>query len=128
MDPNPDLCGRRNWKVRMVNDEARKRLVEMMFEGLLKQRFSQFARKYGRGPVVQTWASIVKRGGIKAYLWNREWDSNTKIIDALDCLDCYCDWVEARIQDTIKKRLGRSESTGQNYSYATKWQENYNLA
>ena len=112
----------------MANDDASKRLVEMMVERLLKQRFSQFARKYGRGLVVQTWASIVKSGGIKAYLWNREWDSNTKIIDALDCLDCYCDWVEARIQDTIRKRSGKSKSTAQNDSHAPKRQENFDLA
>lgn len=75
----------------MTNHKARKSLVEMMFEAVLKQRFSQFAKKYGRGPVVHTWAEIVKGGGINAFLSEREWDSHSKIIDILDCLDEYCD-------------------------------------
>ena len=96
----------------MANDEAGKRLVETMFEALLKRRFSQFARKYGRESVLHTWATIVRRGGINAYLSNRGWDTNTQIIDALDCLDGYCDWVEARIQDTIKKRPRKKRANG----------------
>jgi hypothetical protein len=95
----------------MANDEASKRLVEMMFESLLKKRFSQFARKYGRGPVVQTWAKRVKGGGIKAFLSEREWNSHTKIIDALDYLDHYCDSVEPLIQGAIKRTVGKNEST-----------------
>jgi hypothetical protein len=98
----------------VANVEARKRLVEMMFETLLKQRFSQFSRKYGRGPVVHTWAEIVKGGGIKAFLSKREWNSHMKIIDVLDCLDDYCDSVESMIRGTIKGRMGKNDSTSRN--------------
>ncbi len=104
-----------NRKVHMANDEARKELLEMMFEALLKKRFSQFAKKYGRGPVVHTWAEIVKGGGIKAFLGEREWGSHAKIIDVLDCLDDYCDSVGSMIQTTIKGRMEKNDSTLRNY-------------
>ena len=98
----------------MANDEARKRLVEMMFEGLLKQRFSRFAKKYGRRPVINTWAESVKGGGIKAFLSDREWNSHIKIIDALDSLDDYCDGVESMIRAKIKGRRKKNDSVLQN--------------
>ena len=98
----------------MENVEARKRLLEMMFETLLKQRFSQFSRKYGRGPVVHTWAEIVRGGGIKAFLSKREWNSHMKIIDVFDCFDDYCDSVESMIRATIKGRMGENDSTSRN--------------
>lgn len=98
----------------MANDEARKRMVEMMFEALLNQRFSQFAKKYGQGPVVRTWAERVKGGGIKAFLSELEWNSHTKIIDILDCLDDYCDSVESMIQATKKGRMKKNDPTLRN--------------
>ena len=98
----------------MANDEARKRLVEMMFEGLLKQRFSRFAKKYGRGPVINTWAESVKSGGIKAFLIKREWNSHIKIIDSLDCLDDYCDGGESMIRAKIKGRKKKNDSALRN--------------
>ena len=107
----PLLCGRRNQVMRMRNDRAQNKLLERMFEALLKQRFSQFAKKYGQESVVQTWEAIVKSGGITAYLRNREWNSHTKIIDALDCLDDYCDSVEPVIQRMINGGVGKNQST-----------------
>ena len=78
-----------------------------MFGALLKQRFSQFARKYGRGPVVHTWAERVKGGGINAFLSGRQWNSHTKIIDILDGVDDYCDSVGSMIQATMKERMAK---------------------
>ena len=98
----------------MANDEAGRRLVEKMFEALLRRRFSQFSRKYGRGRVVDIWAEIAKGGGIKAFLEEREWNSHTKIVDALDFLDDYCDSVESMIQATTKGRIKRNDSTMRN--------------
>jgi hypothetical protein len=99
----------------MANDRAENKLIESMFEGLLKQRFSQFAKKYGHESVVQTWAAVVRSGGIKAFLTDREWNSHTKIIEALDCLDDYCDSVEPVIQRMIKGRVGKNDSTLRKY-------------
>jgi hypothetical protein len=91
----------------MANDRGENKLIESMLEGLLKQRFSQFSKKYGHESVVQTWAAVVRSGGIKAFLADREWNSHTKIIDALDCLDDYCDSVEPAIQRMIRGRRGK---------------------
>ena len=99
----------------MASDRAENKLIESMFEALLKQRFSQFAKKYGQESVVQTWATVVRSGGIKAFLNNREWNSHTKIIDALDCLDDYCDSVEPVIQRMIKEGVGKNDSTLRKY-------------
>jgi len=98
----------------MANDKARERMVEMMFEALLNQRFSRFAKKYGQGPVVRTWAERVKDGGIKAFLSELEWNSHTKLIDILDYLDEYCDSVEVMIQATMKRRMRKNDSTLRN--------------
>ena len=95
----------------MASDRAENKLIESMFEALLKQRFSQFAKKYGQESVVQTWAAVVRSGGIKAFLTDREWNSHTKIIDALDWLDDYCDSVEPAIQRRINGRVGKNQST-----------------
>ena len=94
----------------MTSDRAQNKLLERMVEALLKQRFSQFAKKYGQESVVKTWAAIVKSGGIEAYLRNRGWDPHMKIIDALDCLDGYCDSVEPVIQQMLKRGVGKNES------------------
>jgi hypothetical protein len=95
----------------MANDQAENKLIEGMFEALLKQRFSQFSKKYGQESVVQTWAAVVRSGGIKAFLSGREWNSHMKILEALDCLDDYCDSVEPVIQRRIKGRVAKSDST-----------------
>ena len=92
----------------MPNNFAGKRLLEKMFEALLRERISKFAKKYGQESVVQTWAEIVKSGGFKAYSSKWEWNPHTKIIDALDYLDDYCDSVESTIQATINGK-GKNE-------------------
>jgi hypothetical protein len=98
----------------MANDEARQRMVEMMFTALLNRRFSQFTKKYGHGPVIRTWEEKIKAGGIGTFLSEREWNSHTKIIDILDCLDDYCDSVESMIQVTVKGRMKINDSTLRN--------------
>jgi hypothetical protein len=99
----------------MASDRAENKLIESMFEVLLKQRFSQFSKKYGHESVVQTWAVVVRSGGIKAFLTDREWGSHTKIIDALDSLDDYCDSVEPVIQRMLKGRVGENDSMLRKY-------------
>jgi hypothetical protein len=99
----------------MANDRVENKLIESMFEALLKQRFSQFSKEYGHESVVQTWAAVVSSGGIKAFLTNREWNSHTKIIDALNSLHDYCDSVEPVIQRMKKGRVGKNDSTLRKY-------------
>jgi len=98
----------------MANDEARQTMVETMFSALLNRRFSQFTKIYGYGPVLRTWEEKIKAGGISTFLSEREWNSHTKIIDILDCLDDYCDSVEAMIQATVKGRMKINDSTLRN--------------
>jgi len=98
----------------VANDEAGKRLIEMMFWRLLNQRFSQLAKHYGQGPVVHAWAERVKGGGIKAFLSEREWNSHTKLIDVLDSLDDYCDSIESMIRAAMKGRMKKNDSTLRN--------------
>ncbi len=91
----------------MEENGATQRLLEKMFEAAFKERFSQMARKYGQELVIQTWAQIVKGGGIKVYLSQWEWNSHMKIIDLLDHLDEYCDSVEVMIQKRAKRGKGK---------------------
>jgi len=91
----------------MENNAATKRLLERMFKAALKERFSQFARKREPELFARTWARIVKKGGIKAYLTPWEWNSPMKIVDALDSLDDYCDSVEAMVQEHDKREKGK---------------------
>ena len=119
----PLLCGRRNQVMRMSNDRAQNKLLERMFEAIFKQRFSQFAKKYGQESVVQTWAAIVKSGGVKAHLRNREWNTHTKIIDALDYLDGYCDSVEPVIQQRVKRGVEKKSLHCQNIKIGQEWGE-----
>jgi hypothetical protein len=91
---------------RMENNAATKSLLIKMAEATLKQRFSQFARRYNQEIVGRTWAEIAKSGGIKLYLSRRHWDTPTKIADALDSLEAYCDSIEAVIRDQDKRKKG----------------------
>jgi len=98
----------------VANDGAKNRLVEKMFEALLKQRISQCLKKYGQQSVTNYWGERVNGGGIKAFLSEREWNAQTKLIDALDYLDDYCDLVESMIRATKKGKRGKNDSTMRN--------------
>ena len=88
----------------MEDNAPTKRLLVKMAEATLKHRFSQFAKRYDQELVGRTWAEIAKSGGIKLYLNRRHWDSPTKIADALDSLEAYCDSIEAVIRDQDKRK------------------------
>lgn len=91
----------------MENNAATKKLMEKMIEATFQERFSKMTRKYGKKPVIHTWARMVKSGGIKEYLSQCEWNSPIKIIDALDYMDDYCDSIEAMIQGRAKQEEGK---------------------
>ena len=88
----------------MENSDATKRLLVKMAEATLKRRFLQFSRKYNKQLVRTTWAEISRKGGINLYLSKWHWDTPTKIADALDSLEAYCDSIEAVIRDQDKKK------------------------
>ncbi|MGD0624339.1 MAG: hypothetical protein ABSB32_06420 [Thermodesulfobacteriota bacterium] len=85
----------------------REQIVEKMFDAGLKEKFSQLARKYDHNLVFEFWTQIVKSGGAKNYFSKWEWKPETTIGQALDCLDGYCDSIEAMIRDRQEERGGK---------------------
>ena len=86
----------------MENKAATKKLMERMFEATFEERFSRMARRYGRKLVIRTWAQVVRNGGIEQYLRQHEWNSQVKIVEALDYMDDYCNSVETMIRAKVQ--------------------------
>jgi len=87
----------------------RERLIDKMFDAALKERFSQLKRKYDPDLVFNVWTQIVKSGGVKVYFNKWMWRPKTTIQQALDCLDAYCNSIEALIQQRQGKGKGKKE-------------------
>jgi len=82
----------------------RERLIDKMFDAALKEKISQMARKYDHNLVLKFWTQIAKSGGVKTYFSKWEWKPEMTIGEALDHLDGYCHWIEARIQEHQEER------------------------
>jgi hypothetical protein len=84
-----------------MEQDAKKDLIDKMFDTALKEKFSQLARKYDWGLLFEIWAEILKNGGVKSYFAKGDWEPEMTIDQALDCLDEYCRSVESLIQKRL---------------------------
>ena len=93
----------------MKNDLQKDKLIEKMFDAALKEKFSQLGRKYKWELVLKVWAKIARCQGSKPYFKKGVWKPEMTIMEALDCLDRYCDSIEAMIQEGMKKEKEKKE-------------------
>ena len=77
----------------------RGRILEKMFDAALKEKMNQLAREYGHGLVFELWTRMAKTGCIKPYFCKWRWKPNMTITEAIDCLDDYCNGLEAQLQE-----------------------------
>jgi len=94
------------------SDPERKRLIERMFDAAMKEKFSQLARKYNSELVFKVWAELetARCNGVEPYCSKWGWNPEMTMMEALDCLDSYCDSIEAMIQDRQEEEKEQKES------------------
>jgi ribosome-associated translation inhibitor RaiA len=83
-----------------------------IFNEVLDQRISQLARKYTDELVLKIWEEIEIGGEDQAYLSVCGWKSEMTLMEALECLDDYCDFIESKIRKHQEKG---KEKRGSNY-------------
>ena len=93
----------------LKNDLQKDKLIEKMFDAALKEKFSQLGRKYKWELVLKVWAEIARCQGSKPYFNKGGWKPEMTIMEALDCLDRYCDSIEAMIQEGMEKEKEKKE-------------------
>lgn len=82
-----------------MKEYSRRKIIDKMFEAALKEKFSQFVRKYDPNLIFEIWTQIIRGGGIQGRLPPKEeWDQKVTIKQALDCLDGYCRSIESLIR------------------------------
>ncbi len=83
----------------METNNGRERLIEKMFDAALKEKMNQMARKYDHDLVFELWARIEKFGHLKTYFGKWKWKPSMTIMEAMECLDDYCDGLETQLQE-----------------------------
>ena len=78
----------------------------------LDHKISQRARKYTDELVFKIWEEMKTGGGDQAYLSVCGWKPEMTLMEALECLDDYCDFIEAMIRKHQEKG---EEKRGSNY-------------
>ena len=79
----------------------RRRLIERMFDAALKEKFAQLARKYDSQVVFKVWAEteVARCNRVEPCSGNCGWNPEMTIMGALDCLDRYCESIEAMVHE-----------------------------
>jgi len=93
----------------MASRQDTEKLIEEMFQAALKEKFSQFARKYDPQIVFEVWTEIMGKEGNSFYFQKCGWIAEMTIQKALDGLDGCCDSIEASIQERLGKGNGEKE-------------------
>jgi hypothetical protein len=85
-----------------LKEYPRKKIIDKMFEAALKEKFSQWLRKYDPKLVFEIWTQVVRGGGVQGRFPKKEWDQKMTIEQALDCLDGYCKSIESLIRKLLR--------------------------
>lgn len=80
-----------------------KKFQIQLLEAALEQKLSRLAQKYSDEVVINIWKEMRIGGGNEAYLSVSEWKAEMTIMEALWCLDDYCDFIEAMILKQLEK-------------------------
>jgi hypothetical protein len=83
-----------------------------IFRAVLDHKISQLAGKYTGELVFKIWEEIKTGGGDQVYLSVCGWKSEMTLMEALECLEDYCDFIEAMIRKHQEKG---EEKRGSNY-------------
>jgi len=91
----------------MLLQPERDKLIEEMFQAAMKEKFSQFARKYDPKIVFEIWTETVGRRGMNRYFQKCGWKPEMTIQEALDGLDHCCELIEALIRERVENGCKR---------------------
>jgi hypothetical protein len=83
----------------MEMNGERARIIEKMFDAALKEKMNQLAGKYDNDLVLDLWTRLEKFGHLRSYFGRWRWKPSMTIMEALECLDRYCDVLETSLQD-----------------------------
>lgn len=78
-----------------------------LVEVALDQKLSRLTRKYTDEVVIQTLHEIRNTGEEDEFLRTCGWNSEMSLVEALECLQDYCDFVETTIQRHLEKGESR---------------------
>ena len=87
----------------------REKLLKKMFEAALKEKLNLLARRYDYALVFELWTQIMKIGAVQTYFCKWGWTPNMTIAEALDCLDDYCNGLEAQLQESQAMRNSKQQ-------------------
>jgi len=79
-----------------------------ILEAAMEKRISQLARRYSLEAVVEVWEEIKMAGRDHAFFSVCRWKPEMTLIEALEGLDDYCDFLEAMIWKRQKEERGES--------------------
>ena len=83
------------------------RQIQMgVLEAAMGEKISRLAQKYGVEPVEKAWEEMKKADEERPFYEVFEWKSEMTLIDALEALDDYCDFLEAMIWKRQKEEKG----------------------
>ncbi len=88
----------------MLENSAKDRLIERVFNVALKETFSQFYRKFDQQIVFEVWAEIMTKRGFDDYFNKWRWKPQMTIMEAVDSLDWYRDSIEVMIQQRQEEK------------------------
>jgi hypothetical protein len=69
-----------------------------ILQAAMGQKISQLARKYSIEFVSKAWEEIKTTDGDLAFFSVSGWKREMTLMEALECLDDYCDFIEAMVR------------------------------
>ncbi len=81
----------------------RDRIIKKMFDAALKEKMNQMSRKLDHDLVFNLWVRMGKFGHLKSYFGKWRWKPSMTIMEALECLDRYCDGLETQMRERDTK-------------------------
>jgi len=79
-----------------------------ILEAAMGQKISRLAQKYGVEPVEKAWEEMKKADRDRSFYKVFEWKSEMNLMEALEALDDYCDFLEAMIWKHQQKEHGKN--------------------
>ena len=74
-----------------------------IFEARVERKISQLARKYSGELVFKIWEEMKTAGEDRIYFSLCGWKPEMTLMEALECLDDYCDFIDAMIRKYQQK-------------------------
>jgi len=88
----------------MLGNLGNDRLIERLFNVAMKDKFSQFYRKYEQEVVFEIWAEIMTKKGLNEYLKRLRLEPEMTIKEVMDFLNSGYNAVEVMIQQRQEEK------------------------